>query len=45
MFRRAMFASDEHLGRKLTAEATERIIEGCEVIKACEKEETSRPHD
>jgi hypothetical protein len=42
MFWRAMFTANEELGRKLTTKATERIIEGCEVIRACEKEKSPR---
>jgi hypothetical protein len=38
MFGRAMYTQDEDLARKLAAKATERIIEGCEVIRACENE-------
>jgi hypothetical protein len=45
MFWRAMFTRNVDVGRKLAAKATERIIEGCEVIQACEKEKKSRPHD
>ena len=40
MFWCAMSAGDEESGRKLATEATERIIEGCEVIRACEREKS-----
>jgi hypothetical protein len=40
MFWCAMSAGDEESGRKLATEATERIIEGCEVIRACERKKS-----
>jgi hypothetical protein len=41
MFWRAMSDGDEESGRKLATKATERIIQGCEVIQTCEKEKSS----
>jgi hypothetical protein len=38
MFWRAMCTGDEDLGRELASKATERIINGCEVIRGCENE-------
>ena len=38
MLWRAMSTGDKDLGRELTVKATERIVDGCEVIRACENE-------
>jgi hypothetical protein len=38
MLWRAMSTGDKDLGRELTVKATERIVDGCEIIRACENE-------
>jgi hypothetical protein len=35
-----MSTGDEELGRELATKAAERIIDGCEVIRACEREKS-----